>query len=135
MPTKREYLVSKKLAQPGRGRFSREAVAELERARQSGVTFSDDEKGSGSVQADPDSSIPLPGGWTAKPIKSLPVIRQASEVKGYSTEGYLIATGTCYRCYNHVSRCPCKAGVTPSSSIVRWHEDSEAIGIDLSARL
>lgn len=130
MPTRREYLVSKNLAEPGRGRFSREAVAELERARQSGIIFSD-EKESGSASADPAPS--QPEGWTARPIKNYPKIRDIDSIKGYSPEGYLISTGTCYRCYNHVSRCPCSAGITPSSSVVSWHQDSKAFGIDLSA--
>ncbi|QWT30078.1 Lsr2-like DNA bridging protein [Streptomyces phage TunaTartare] len=39
MPTERAYLVSKGLAKEGRGRFSAEAKAALEEARQRGVVF------------------------------------------------------------------------------------------------
>lgn len=37
--TEREYLVSKGLAKPGRGRYSAEAKAELEKAKSEGMTF------------------------------------------------------------------------------------------------
>lgn len=39
MATEREYLVSKGLAKPSRGRFSREAVAELARVKAEGMVF------------------------------------------------------------------------------------------------
>jgi hypothetical protein len=39
--TKREYLVEKGLAKPGRGRFSREALAVLANAESEGVTFAE----------------------------------------------------------------------------------------------
>lgn len=41
MQTKREYLVSKNLAKPGRGKFSNAAKEELARAEASGMKFSD----------------------------------------------------------------------------------------------
>ena len=41
MPTKREYLVSLGLAKAGRGKFSNEAKAALEKALAEGMTFSD----------------------------------------------------------------------------------------------
>lgn len=44
MVTRREYLVSKGLAKPGRGKFSGAALAALDEARKSGTKFSDDEK-------------------------------------------------------------------------------------------
>lgn len=44
----REYLVSKGLAKPGRGKFSNDAKAELQRAMSSGMTF-DDYKPTGRV--------------------------------------------------------------------------------------
>lgn len=39
MTTPREYLVSLGLAKPGRGRFSREAIAALDKARAEGTVF------------------------------------------------------------------------------------------------
>lgn len=42
MQTRREYLASKGLATIGRGRFSADAKAELDRVRAEGMKFSDD---------------------------------------------------------------------------------------------
>lgn len=42
MQTRRDYLVSQGLAKPGRGKFSREANAALDKARAEGVRFSDE---------------------------------------------------------------------------------------------
>lgn len=44
MPTRREALVSAGLAKPGRGKFSKYAIAWLESQRANGITFSDDDK-------------------------------------------------------------------------------------------
>jgi hypothetical protein len=41
MATKREFLVEKGLAKPGRGRFSREAKDALAQAEKDGVVFDD----------------------------------------------------------------------------------------------
>jgi hypothetical protein len=125
MPTKREYLVSKGLAKAGRGRFKREAVAELERARQSGITF-DDEDGSGS--SDPDSAIPLPGDYIPPKIKNYPVVRDLKYVEGYTEEGYKVQSACCFRCGQHVSRCPCSAGITASKIVARWDPEHEKYG-------
>lgn len=46
MSTARDYLVSKGLAKPGRGKFSNAAKEELARAMGAGLTFSDWPKGS-----------------------------------------------------------------------------------------
>lgn len=42
MSTRRDYLISLGLAKPGRGKFSNEAKAALEKAIAGGMTFSDD---------------------------------------------------------------------------------------------
>lgn len=128
MPTKREYLVSKNLARPGRGRFSREAVAALERARQEGVIF-DDEDGAGSADAEP-----APPSY---PKINDPVLRKISHVTGYTEDGYKVQSGVCFKCSAHVSRCACRAGITASPIVARWDEDSEKYGrtIDNVAQL
>lgn len=43
MQTRRDYLVSLGLAKAGRGKFSRDALAALDKARAGGMTFSDEE--------------------------------------------------------------------------------------------
>lgn len=118
MPTKREYLISKGLAQPGRGRFSREAVAALERARQDGVTFDDEGVGSGNPEPAP----------RPRPKVNDPVLRDIQHVTGYTEEGYKVQSGVCFKCSRHVSRCACRAGITASPIVVRWDEDSEEYG-------
>jgi hypothetical protein len=127
MPSKREYLISKGLAQPGRGRFSREATAELERARQAGVVFSDER--AGSAQADPESSVPLPAGWTPPaPVKNYPVLRDLKSMIGYTAEGARVESGICFKCGMHVSRCPCRSGITSSKITARWDPECEKYG-------
>jgi hypothetical protein len=125
MPTKREYLISKDLARPGRGRFSREAVAELERARQSGMTF-DDEGGAGSADAEPAPSLPEYS--PPPPIKNYPVLRDLQYVEGYTEEGHKVQSGVCFKCGLHVSRCPCSAGITASKITARWDPEFEKYG-------
>jgi hypothetical protein len=125
MPTKREYLISKDLARPGRGRFSREAVAELESARKSGVVFSDE----GPVLADPEASVPLPTGWSPpKPLKDYPVLRNIKSMVGYTEEGYKVESGYCFKCSLHVSRCPCSQGITASKIVATWDPEYEKFG-------
>lgn len=135
MQTERDYLASltPPLAIAGaRGRFSKAAKAELVRARAAGVVFAEkvtpasshnDSDALGSIQRDTPVVYP--------PLKSPPKVRDISDVKGYTVEGFLVASGVCMKCCYNVKRCPCKAGITPSSIVVRWHEDSEEYGIDL----
>lgn len=132
MPTKRDYLVSKGLAKPSRGRFSREAVAELERARQSGMVFDDDEaKGAGSDE-EPASLPETPYVPTRIPDK--PILRNIKMVTGYTVEGHLVEQGQCVRCSEHVARCSCSGGIHPSRIIARWSDESAPYGIDLAAQ-
>lgn len=51
METRREALAKVGLAKPGRGKFSREAMAWLDKARESGQKFSDDNKPTGNPVA------------------------------------------------------------------------------------
>lgn len=58
--TPREYLVSLGLAKPSRGRFSREAVAALEKARAEGMTF-DEPEATKPVTVHTKKESPAPG--------------------------------------------------------------------------
>ena len=136
MQTEREYLSSLNpplaVPPPARGRFSKAAKAELVRARAAGMIFA--EKGpAASTHTDDDASGSIPRDLPVvyPPLKSPPIVRDISDVKGYTEEGYLVASGVCMKCCYNVKRCPCRAGITPSSIVVRWHEDSEEYGIDL----
>lgn len=129
MPNKRDYLVSKGLAKPGRGRFSREAVAALERARQQGVVFE------GEVRVDsgePESALP-----PAAVVRDDPIVRDIKTVTGYTQEGAKVQSGICFRCSKFVGRCACKLGITASPIVARWDKDSEVHGrpIDTLARI
>jgi hypothetical protein len=130
--TEREYLASLNppLAIAGaRGRFSKAAKAELVRAREAGITFAE----KGPVVSKTDGNIPKESYEPVvhPPIKSNPIVRDIDAVRGYTEEGYLVESGVCMRCCEHVKRCACRAGITPASIVVRWHEDSEQYGIDL----
>jgi hypothetical protein len=128
MPTKREYLVSKGLAKNTRGRFNREAVAELERARASGMTFDDDENGGESGSSDEE---PAPSPYIPPRVRDYPVVRKLDSVVGFSPEGYRVVSDLCFKCSLHVSRCYC-TGITPSPAVSRWDKKSAPYGIDLS---
>jgi hypothetical protein len=131
MPTRREYLVSKGLAQPTRGRFNRAALAELERARGNGMVF-DDDKEAGSEESEPaPPSIPQK---SAKPKRSKK-LRRITRVVGYTSEGWKVASDICFRCRAHVSRCACKNGIEPSPLVARWDTESEPYGRPLDALL
>lgn len=122
MPTKREYLVSKGLAKPGRGRFSREAVAALERARQDGTVF-DDEDGS----AGPEEG-PAPTPYIPPRIRDYPIKRDIKRVIGYTSGGSKVSSDICFKCSLHVKRCACTGGITASPIVARWDEESEPYG-------
>lgn len=146
MQTKRDYLASltPPLAIPGtRGRFSKAALAELERARKSGVVFSDDDSKAPTprkpraVFAEVDEDLVPEDTYVPAPIKSKPVIRDLSQVTGYTDRGDLVAASVCLRCCEHVSRCDCHDGIHASKVVVRWSEESEPYGapIDIPARV
>lgn len=59
MATRREALVKAGLAKPGRGKFSKDAIAWLDNQRKSGVKFSDDDA----------------------PVKSAPKVSKTKDVK------------------------------------------------------
>lgn len=130
MPSKREYLVSKGLAQPGRGRFNKAALAELERARSSGTKF-DDEKEAGSADADPAGiALSAPGPLV---VKSLPKVRDIQHMIGFTDENTLVSSDICFKCSAHVTRCACRGGIYPSPIVTRWDSEYAKYGQDLGS--
>lgn len=132
MPSKREYLVSKGLAQPGRGRFNKSALAALERARADGVKF-DDDKEAGSPEGDPAGvqaveSVPGP-----LVVKNIPKVRDIQHMIGYTAENTLVSSDICFKCSNHVTRCPCRGGIHPSPIVVRWDSEYAKYGQNLGS--
>lgn len=128
MATKREYLVSKGLAKPTRGRFNKAALAELERARQDGMTFDDDE-GVGSEDSEP---APLPEPYVPAPVYSKPVVRDIQSVTGFTAEGAKVVSDVCFFCCEHVTRCDCRNGIHASPIVVRWADESIPYGEPLT---
>lgn len=126
MPSKREFLVSKGLAQPGRGRFNKSALAALERARTEGVKFSD-EKEAGSPDGEPVLGI-AESARGPLVVKNLPKTRSISHMIGYTDEGTLVASGICFKCAQHVTMCPCRGGIHPSPIVTRWDSEYEKYG-------
>lgn len=130
MPSKREYLVAKNLAQPGRGRFNKAALAALERARADGVKF-DDEKEAGSPDGDPAGIAPSAPGPLS--VKSLPKTRDITHIIGYTAEGSLVSSDICFHCSNHVTMCACRGGIHPSPIVTRWDSEYAKYGQDLGS--
>jgi hypothetical protein len=103
--TKREYLVERNLAKPGRGRFSREALAILANAEAEGVVFSETSK----PEKEEDSPAPL--------LRPAPVDKIMRKQKiAWAT--VILATGRtipvqlgyCGKCQSRVSFCSCSKG-------------------------
>jgi hypothetical protein len=133
MPTRREYLagLNPPLAKPGtRGRLSKAALAEIQRAKASGMTFSD-EDGGGSSEPTP-SPQPEPTGPVTR-IKPDPIRRKIKFVEGFTPEGAKVQSGICFKCSAHVSRCSCAAGIKASPIVVRWSKESAKYGAPLDA--
>ena len=128
MPTRREYLsgLNPPLAKAGtRGRLSKAALAEIARAKKSGMVFSD-EDGGGSEEPSP-SLTPEPTGPVAI-RRPDPVLRKIKNVTGYTPEGTLVRSDICFKCSAHVSRCACRAGIKASPIVARWDPVSEEYG-------
>lgn len=127
MQTRREYLAG--LNPPlaiakARGRLSREATAEIERAVAAGMRFSD------LHGNDPEEGLLVtdPGPRVYKPFPPQPKQRDILRMVGYDSDGHKITSDICFRCKYHVSRCSCRNGIKASSSVVRWSEESAQYG-------
>lgn len=133
MTTRREYLsgLTPPLAgRTSRGRLSKAALAEVERARSNGMTFSDEKDSVGSVIQEPtEPSLP-----PLVRVKPNPVQRKISSVTGYTSEGAKVSSDLCFRCSSHVSRCACKSGIKASHITARWDKDSLQYGTPIAAK-
>jgi hypothetical protein len=111
--TKREYLVDKGLAKPGRGRFSREALAALAQAESEGVTFTEGapKPVKAEVEAGEESPAPLP-----RPVLA-PEKRMRKEKVAWATitlessgRSLPVQLGYCGKCQSRVVFCHCSKG-------------------------
>lgn len=119
---KRDYLVSKGLAKPGRGRLSREAHVELERAIADGMVFDDDKPAKPIKVAKVEENVAPP--VVTESNEPLPTIRTPKvrdigerDLIGFTKEGWRVSFITCRRCGLHANFCSCHDGLLPPSIV------------------
>jgi hypothetical protein len=133
MKTRREYLagLNPPLAKAkARGRLSREATAEIERALESGMKFSDVH---GPENDEETYLVTDPGPREYKPLPPQPKQRSIVRMVGFDSDGHKISSDICFKCTYHVTLCSCRAGIYGSSSIARWSKESAKFGAPLDA--
>jgi len=114
---KREWLISKGLAKPGRGRFSREALAALEA---SGLTF-DSVTGinTDGIEYKLEPEAPPPSVAMAPDINVPPIERDELTRKGLDDAGHVIEYSTCSRCHSSIIYCHCPNGPKAPRYVVK----------------
>lgn len=95
---KREYAISLGLAQPGRGRLSREAHAAILKAEVDGYVF--DQKPIASVIKEDGVSVTY-----ARPVQEK--VRSVEVLYGYTEDGVKVGFTHCTTCCNHANFCKC----------------------------
>ena len=103
MSSKREWLIARGLAKPGRGRLSKEAHEALELAVLDGVQFNE-----GAIEE-----------YVVPEIE--PYVRTRNLKKhliGYTIEGWEVGFDTCRRCALYMNYCQCKEGILHPSIVV-----------------
>ncbi len=125
---KREYAISLGLAQPGRGRLSREAHAAIVKAQADGYQF--DEK--------PTTQPTVINEDGEKVAYSRPVqvkVRNVSKLIGYTEDGFKVGFTHCSTCGYHANFCKCPTIGLPhvvktldqtSIEMLGWKYDSRA---------
>lgn len=125
--TKREYLISLGLAKPTRGKFSSAGLDALAKAREQGMTFTDDDKApvthreSKAVSVDRsrmEDGRPTtePGGnWTPQPPQLR--IRDIAELFYEDDRGITRQFMTCRKCAYNVAYCACKTVGLPTGAV------------------
>lgn len=152
MVTKRDWLASltPPLAKPGRGRFSREAIAAIAKAESEGMVFDDPAPSKPAPRPMPKPSTKVPGiseavaknlpGVTNAPVvnetteppmiapevKPQSLVRDVKSLNGYTKEGWKVNFATCAKCANHVKYCKCSGGPHAPSIVVTLDEGSPA---------
>jgi hypothetical protein len=122
--TEREYLVSLGLAKPSRGRYSREAIAALEKAKGEGMTF--DLPAHKQVTTTKDVPVKKPTKTKGAPEDRTPVtesyrfplparVTKRDETTGFAlmdigTRSVVVEIRTCGQCLDEVKFCACPKG-------------------------
>jgi hypothetical protein len=128
--TKREYLISLGLAKPGRGRFSRAALAELARAEAAGTTFDEPAAPVKPATFDPieEPTFEPEPEPVFEPVVS-PKVRDIgeSQLTGFTSEGWRVGFTSCRRCGLHANFCNCKDGLLAPSIVESLDERSLSV--------
>lgn len=115
MVTQREYLVGLGLASPGRGRFSKDAHAALNKALSEGMKFTDGSAPAPTVVDAGDAKTPEPETPREYGVPLLRVgghdhkVRDIRSLTGVTADGHRIGFDTCRRCLGHLTLCSCKS--------------------------
>jgi hypothetical protein len=135
MATRREFLVEKGLAKPGRGRFSAAAKQALADAEAAGEVFDDTPTGKTEVATASDDASEQPGATQKRgpspvsPDKNSgvsvqivgrnrrPAVRNFDSIVGETIEGFPVEFSECKLCLSRVSMCRCRIGITPPSYV------------------
>lgn len=110
---KREWLISRGLAKPGRGRLSKEAHDALAEAERNGVEF---DEGQAVEEWKPAPTVPY---------TKTRLIRR--HLIGYTEEGWEVGFDTCRRCALYVNYCNCKEGILTPSIVVTLDEYTQQL--------
>jgi hypothetical protein len=124
MVSKREYLIERGLAKPGRGRMSSAAHDAIKQAINSGVKFTDGtENSSAGIGATPDPRPDRPEGMY--------VFRNPD-----GTEFKRLHTNACANCHYSFQWCYCLDGTTqfPYPHVTGQPDDARAILVSTPAR-
>lgn len=89
---KRDWLIERGLASPGRGRFSYEAQEAIEAAERDGVVFDD---------------RPTVHNWTVKKAPVKTKYRSVGILIGYTEKGWRVEFTNCSKCGEHADFCGC----------------------------
>lgn len=141
MATKREYLVGLGLAKPGRGRFSREALAKIAEAEANGIVFDEPVVSKPTPHPTPSEKVvsqegdspPSPPSPKPEPPVVVPArepqkkVRHVGSLYGYTPEGFRVNFATCRKCAQHIDFCKCKPGPLAPTIVATLDDDSIAV--------
>jgi hypothetical protein len=116
MVSKRDWLIEKGLAIPGRGRFSREALQAL---AESGLTFDTSPAQSDTIEFKQEPEAPPPTVNMDRPINEGPKVRDELTRKGLDDAGHVIEYSTCSRCHSSIMYCHCPNGPKAPRYVVK----------------
>ncbi len=125
---KREYAISLGLAQPGRGRLSREAHAACMKAEADGYVFDEKPTKAPVVVVSEGETVSY-----TRPVQEQ--VRSVEALYGYTEDGIKVGFTHCTTCLNHANFCKCPTVGLPyivktldqtSIEMLGWNHDDRA---------